>query len=341
MTALEEYQRLEASGLWRATPDAQRTEVIVSIGDATLIITDLKEQPLAHWSIPAVERANPGRRPAIYHPDGDPGETLELPENEKEMVTAIERLRSAVDRRRPHPGRLRLVTFLVSMAAVVALVVFWLPGAMRAHAVSVVPDVKREEIGQSLLEMTQRITGPACREAGGPAALAQLAQRLPAATGPGQIMVVRSGVVDATHLPGGTILINRALVEDHEEPDVVAGYIVAERLQAAHYDPLDKILKHNGFWASVQLLTTGALREDTLKAYAQHLLTGPSPRLPDDILLAGFSAWSVRSTPYAFAVDISGETTLGLIEADPFANTAPEPVLSDANWLRLQGICGG
>ena len=341
MTALDEYQRLEASGLWRATPDAQRIDVIVAIGDATLMITDLREKPLAHWSIPAIERANPGQRPAIYHPDGDPGETLELSENEAEMVTAIEKLRVAVDRGRPHPGRLRLIMFLASMAAVVALLVFWLPGAMRAHAVSVVPEVKRAEIGQSLLEIMQRITGPACRDAEGTRALAQLARRLPSPNGPGQLMVVRSGVSDASHLPGGTILINRALVEDHEEPDVLAGYIVAERLRAELEDPLDKLLAHNGFWASFRLLTTGELKPDMLQSYAQHLLTGPRENLADAALLPGFRAWSVRSTPYAYAIDISGETTLGLIEADPYAELTPEPILSDANWVRLQGICGG
>lgn len=341
MTALDKYQRLEASGLWRATPDAQRAEVIVSIGDATLIITDLKEQPLAHWSIPAVERANPGRRPAIYHPDGDPGETLEFPENEREMVKAIEKLRAAVDRGRPHPGRLRLAAFLASMAAVILLLVFWLPGALRNHAVAVVPDVKRAEIGQALTDILQGITGPACREPGGSAALAQLAARLPASNGDGRIMVVRSGVTQAAHLPGDTVLVNRSLVEDHEEPDVVAGYIVVERLRAARQDPLERLLQHNGFWSSLQLLTTGTLSTDALESYAQSLVTSPQPALPEDVVLSGFKSWSVRSTPYAFAVDISGESTLGLIEADPFAVDAPEPLLSDANWVRLQGICGG
>lgn len=341
MTALEKYQRLEATGLWRATPDAQRSEVIVSIGDATLIITDLQERPLAHWSIPAIERLNPGRRPAIYHPDGDPGETLELPETEREMVAALEKLRSAVERRRPHPGRLRLVLFLASMAAVVVLLLFWLPTAIRTHAVSVVPEVKRAETGQSLLDIMQRITGPSCDEADGSAALVRLANRLPTPDGPGRILVVRSGVLRATHLPGGTVLINRALVEDHEAPDVVAGYIVAERLRAEMQDPLGKLLKHGGFWASFSLLTTGTVKRDVLHSYARHLLTEPREPLPESTLLAGFRSWSVSSTPYAYALDISGETTLGLIEADPFSGRSPTPVLSDANWLRLQGICGG
>lgn len=75
--------------------------------------------------------------------------------------------------------------------------------------------------------------------------------------------------------------------------------------------------------------------------YARHLLTQDEEPLPDETLLNGFESWSVRSTPYAYALDVTGESTLGLIEADPFASEAPPPILSDADWLRLQGICGG
>lgn len=341
MTALSEYQRLEASGLWRASPEDQRSDVIVSIGDATLIISNLRENPLAHWSLAAIHRANPGRMPAIYHPDGDPGETLELAEDEQTMIEAIERLRAAVERRRPHPGRLRLVMLATSFLAVVALAVFWLPGAARQHALTVVPDVKRAQIGADLMAQLQRVTGPVCRSADGRAALTRLARRLPALRGPGRLDVVRSGVRTTIHLPGGTILINRTLVEDHEEPDVVAGYIVAERLRAQLTDPLDDLLDHAGFRATFRLLTTGQLEPATLDAYAQHLLTSPRPQPDTDTLIEAFEAWRVRSTPYAYALDISGESTLPLIEADPFAAEAPEPLLSDADWLRLQGICGG
>jgi hypothetical protein len=341
MTALSEYQRLEASGLWRASPEDQRSDVIVSIGDATLIISSLRESPLAHWSLAAIHRANPGRLPAIYHPDGDPGETLELAEDEHMMIDAIERLRAAVERRRPHPGRLRLVMLVLSFLAVAGLAVFWLPGAARHHALTVVPDVKRTQIGTDLMAQLQAVTGPVCRNGEGRAALTRLARRLPAPRGPGRLDVVRGGVRTTINLPGGTILINRTLVEDHEEPDVVAGYIVAERLRAQLTDPLDDLLDHAGFWATFRLLTTGQIDPETLDDYAQHLLTSPRRQPQADALLDAFEAWRVRSTPYAYAVDISGESTLALIEADPFAAKAPEPLLSDADWLRLQGICGG
>lgn len=341
MTALSKYQRLEAPGLWRAAPDAQRSDVIASIGDETLVITDTQGRVLAHWSLPAVARANPGKLPAIYHPDGDQGETFELAHSENEMITAIEKLRTEIERRRPHPGRLRLVMFLSSMAMVLALLIFWLPGAARTHAVSVVPEVKKLEIGRALLAQLQRITGPACSDNGGDAVLASLAQRLPAPEGPGQLIIVRDGVKSTIHLPGDIIVINRALVEDYDEPDVVAGYIAAERLRASGHDPLADLLAQSGLWSSFRLLTTGKLSDKNLQSYAQYLLAIDNAPLSDDMLLEEFRILSLRSTPYAYSLDISGETTLGLIEADPFATNAPNPVLKDANWLRLQSICGG
>lgn len=340
MTALSEYERLEASGLWRASPEAQRIDVYVSLGDATLMIMDRREQPLTHWSLAAIERANPGKRPALYHPDGDAGEVLELGEDATEVIDAIEKLRTAVERTRPHPGRLRLVIFLGSLAAVGALLTFWLPGALRDHAIKVLPAVKREEIGQALRRHIERVTGPACNGPEGRRALAELARRLPAGNDPGVLDVMRNGVRGAVALPGDTILLSRSLVEDYEEPDVLAGFIVEQRLRAGVHDPIEDLLQHAGTWDSIRLLTTGNLPDEVLSAYAQHLLIREVPPLPEETLLNGFKSWSVRSTPYAYALDVTGETTLALIEADPFATEVPPAILSDADWIRLQGICG-
>ena len=48
MTVLAKYQRLEAEGLWRPDPAAQRRDVIVSIGDATLTIATGNGSVLSH-----------------------------------------------------------------------------------------------------------------------------------------------------------------------------------------------------------------------------------------------------------------------------------------------------
>lgn len=340
MTAFREYQRLEASGLWRSEPDAQRLEVIVSIGDATLVISDMNDRPLTHWSLPALHRANPNETPALYHPDGDPGETLELAENEDEMVAAIEKLRNAIGRARPQPGRLRRLIVLGMLAAVVALLIFWLPGQLRRHAVTVVPEVKREEIGDLLVDEMRGITGPACADPSGQAALARLAQRLAGPDGPPRLLVMPDGVRDTVSLPGDVILISRALVEDYEDPDVLAGFLIAESLRSANEDALDRMLTKTGALSTAHLLTTGDMPEGSLRQYAKDILSRPTADLDPTLLLAAFKARSVGSSPYAYARDISGETTLSLIEADPFAGQSLEPVLDDGDWLRLQSICG-
>jgi hypothetical protein len=335
-TALTKFERLEASGLWRPDPQAQRRDVIVSIGEATLTISDLQDRPLAHWSLPAVARLNKGERPAIYAPDGDPGETLELDESEAQMIEAIESLRAAIDRRRPRPGRLRLIGLTASLASVAALAVFWLPGALLDHTLSVVPNAKRAEIGRQIETELTRLTGEPCRGMLATPALSRLAERLEVS----RLVVLRGGVQETLPLPGGTILLNRAVVEDYEEPDVAAGYVLAAKANMAAHDPLRLLLEAHGPLTTLRLLTTGALPEATLRTHAEEMVLTPPPTPETETLLDLFTAYEVKSTPYAYALDPSGEATLPLIEADPF-ETSPRPVLSDGDWVALQGICGG
>ncbi len=337
MTALKKYERLEASGLWRASPDEQRREVIVKIGEATLTITDTKEQPLAHWSLAAVQRQNPGDFPAIFFPDGDPGETLEIAEDETAMLDAIARLRRAIDRSRSRPGRLRFAGSMTFAVIVVLLLAFWLPGVLRNHALNVVPDIQREAIGKALLGRIERVAGVACGNAETTPVLARLAKR----SGARRVVVLPAGVVDSRNLPGGVILLNKSLIEDYEGPAVAAGYILSETVQAKENDPLERLLSYAGPVASFRLLTTGKVTQDTLDSYAEWVLISPRPPIAPDVLLAAFKAAQLPSSPYAYARDITGESVLELIEADPMAGRDTDPILPDREWVQLQNICGG
>lgn len=343
MTALSEYDRLESSGLWRAAPDEQTTdadnqrrEVIVSFGNATIVLSDANDKPLAHWALPAIQRLNPDKHPAIYCPDKDAIETLEI--SDEAMIEAIEKIRTLIKRQRPKPGRLRWWILGGLTAGTAALAVFWLPDALVRHTASVLPQVKRQEIGQSLMDNIKRVTGQACTSTYGTRALKALAMRL-ADDNPPQLVVLPSGVTNATHLPGGFILLNHELVEDFEEPDVAAGYIIAEQLRSENTDPLIPLLNSAGLRSTFTLLTTGKISDKVLAAYAEQLLTSPPAPLDTQKLLMKFKAVNTRSTPYAYGLDHTGETTIDLIEADPFTNTAPTPLLTDAQWINLQSIC--
>jgi len=334
MTALTEYQRLESPAVWRASPEDQRVDVIVSVGDATLVIYDKADRPLAHWSLPAVIRLNAGTRPALFSPGPDAPEELEVAE--ETMIDSIEKVRKIIERRRPRQGRLRFFLLGGALTAVLALGVFWLPENLTRHAAAVVPAAKRADLGNRILADIRRVAGRPCDTTRGRRALERLYARL-LPDRPGRLVVLSGGIAQTAHLPGGLIVINRALVEDYETPDVVAGYILAEALRSAATDPVERLLQSAGPIIAIRLLTTGDIPEDILSEHAERLMIAPPAALDDDALLTSFRATQVASTPYAYARDISGESTLTLIEADSGSAT---PVLPDSDWVSLQGICG-
>jgi hypothetical protein len=339
MTALKEYQKLECTGLWRDAPDAQRREVMVVFGDATLVVSDSRsDRALAHWSLPAVERRNPGEMPALYSPSPDAGETLEL--DDITMIDALERVHSLIEARRPHPGRLRFAIVGTTLAAMLALGSFWLPRALVDHTLSVVPASKRLQIGQAVLADVTRVTGAPCTTTEGLAALRRLKARL---LGPtlAELEVVPDGVATVQALPGRIILIGRDLVEKPDSADLVSGYILAEQLRAEMRDPLGALLRWAGLRASFDLLTTGELPDGALQGYAETLLTAPKGAVPDTELLIRFAGAGASARTYALAIDPAGASTKNLIDDDPYGDVPPpEPLLSDDDWVALQGICG-
>ncbi|PRY21186.1 hypothetical protein CLV78_11059 [Aliiruegeria haliotis] len=337
MTALKQFSRLECPGVWRPSPDEQRRDVIVSFGDTSLVISDKTGKALSHWSLAAAVRINRTETPAIYTPSAEGTETLEI--DDETMVDAIDTVRNAILKSRPRRGRLRLLLLSGALVALVSAAVFWLPGALVRHTLSVVPEPTRTEIGTELFRAIGRVSGSPCRSPRGDTALARLHARL-LAPGKGGLLILPAGVADTVSLPGGLMLLDRSLVEDHESPDVVAGYILAESQRAAERDPLQSLLEAAGPLDTLRLLTTGHLPDDTIKAYAETLAaTAPAP-VSESALLERFASARVTSTPYAYARDVTGESTLGLIEADPMRGGDAQTVLDDGNWVALQGICG-
>ncbi|MBK5932685.1 hypothetical protein C8N32_10672 [Rhodovulum imhoffii] len=331
MTALHKFQRLESPGLWRDTPQAQRRDVIVSFGENSLVISDFNEIALTHWSLAAVSRLNPGRMPALYSPGEDATETLEI--DDATMVGAIEKIRAALGRGRPRSGRLRQGTAAAAALLVLGLAVFWLPGALVRHAVGVVPPEIRAEIGQDLLRRVTVLHGPPCVSTGSSRALTDLSARLL----PGKntrLVVLPSGGVSA-HLPGGMILLNRALIEEHEDASALAAHTLAEDLRITRQDPLSRVLRHAGVLATFRFLTTGALPESALDAYARDIFTAPA-QLPANQLLDRFAVAGVSPGPYARSLGRKGAALLS--QAAPPAN-APVPLMPDGEWVRLQAMC--
>jgi hypothetical protein len=337
MTALTKYQRLESPGLWRETPEAQRREVIVAFREATLVLSDPKtETALTHWSLPAVERLNSGELPAIYAPGKDADETLEM--DDSVMIAALETIRSALARSTPKPGRLRGTLLGGGLFLLLAGAIFWLPDALVTHAVSVLTPSARAQIGQAALADVVRLTGAPCSTPLGARALDMLSTRLFGALAP-DMLVLREGLTQTVQVPGQMVLIGRYVIDAAKTPEAAAGAILAASVQAQAEDPLLPILRHAGLVATMRLLATGSLPDGALAGYGEALLRREAPPIANDALLMAFQAAKVSSAAYGYALDPTGESTLGLIEADPYRAGSPSPLLSPEDWKSLREIC--
>lgn len=337
MTALSEYQRLECVGLWREGPEAQRRDVLVTFGDATIILKELpSERALSHWSLPAVIRLNPGRMPALFAPAADSSEELEL--DDEAMIAAIGKVHALIEARRPRPGRLRGALLTAVAVFILAALLFWLPGALIAHTARVLPATTRAEVGRAILTDIQRLTGTACNQPDGARALNQLSDRLLGA--PGRLVVLPEGLATTLHAPGSYIAIGAQLITGQDNPDAIAGFILAERLRAESYDPLLPALGYAGLRATFHILTTGTVPPGIFDGYGETLLKAAPIPLPDAMIVDRATDKGVPTSPYAYALDPTGESTIGLIEADPYAATPPDqPVIEDTGWVALQDIC--
>ena len=87
------------------------------------------------------------------------------------------------------------------------------------------------------------------------------------------------------------------------------------------------------------LLTTGDLDPASLAAYARTLTESNTTPPKDADLIAAFEDAQIPTTPYAFARDGTGQSTRALIAADAFAERDEPVIMSDGDWVRLQGVC--
>lgn len=336
MTALNKYQRLETGGRWRESAGAEARDVVVSFGEATLVLTDPRTDiPLTHWSLPAVMRLNPGKMPARYAPGPDDAELLEV--DDDLMISAIEKIHDVIEANRPPRGRLRGVMMLAALAMATMAAAVWGPSALLRHAADIAPPAQRAEIGRMVLAEVERSSGSTCSRPAGDMVRHRLAARL---IGPeADIAILPTPIRGARRLPGLLTILGVDQIGEAATPETVAGHILAAQARAAEADPLLDALRYAGPRATLSLLTNGSLPPGALAGYGDKLLQESAIRPEDEPLLGYFARAGVSSEPYARALDPTGESVLGLIEANPFRTAQPRTILGERDWAALRQIC--
>jgi hypothetical protein len=340
MTALTEFRRLEAQGAWKETPRANKREVVVSLGEATLTLMDPRSDcPLSHWSLPAVVRLNPGRVPAIYTPTSEtPDETVEI--DDQLMIDGIARVQKAIAHHRRQPGRLRGVITGIVLLGFAGALVAWLPDALIRHAAKIAPPAQMRTIGQAVLADLETGTGPICHRHSGQQVLDWITPRLLDRNS--LVGVVPGPLNGARRLPGNIYLVGNDLLASATGPEATVGHLIAASLAQNERQVTLNALEYAGTLASLRLMTLGTLPPRALQGYGDTLLNQPLPRPDMGKLPEAFAEHDLSTEPYARSLDPTGVTVMPLITGDPMRDApAARPLLTDEQWLALQKICAG
>ena len=334
MTALKEYDRLECTGLWRSGPAEQRREVVISVGEVTIVLTDIQNRTLAHWSLAAVDVQKHGSDKATLRPGADSEESLEIAD--RTMLEALLKVQKAIDISRPHPGRLRVILAASSLVIIGLISIFWGPQAVISYASKILPEVKRVQLGDALALRIGQLAGPYCASPEGIRTSKQLVDRLNT-TIPLRLSVLPGQRSHPIILPGGHVLLFENMVTTSNDAAVTAGYILSALAANQHYDTVQLYLEQAGPLISLSFIASNDLSQEQVNQIAKIALSQPTRPSPRTALINLFATAQISSGPFARA--ISSPEAQDLAAQDPFPTGSPYPILADGAWLGLQAIC--
>ncbi len=335
MTALERYQRLEATGLWREGTDAAPREVIVSFGNATLTLSDLRERPLGHWALAGMRVLEAAPEGIVYATTPDAYETLTI--RDAEMNAAIAAVsRAPGPHPRPAPARRRgRVWVALALTALIAAGAEFGPGLLSAEAVRMTPPERAAEYGDRMLLDIMDRRGALCAAPDGIRALEDLAGRvLPA--GDAKIRVIGLGTAPFALLPGGTILLDRRIVETAAGPEEIAGWMALAWPAPGPDGGVEALMRAAGPSGQLRHVFSGDVGAEAVsRAAAAALDTRPdAARAP--LAMARIEAAGMGSAAFAESLRAAGVAAPAGSPGDPSA----APGMGAAEWAAIRAVCG-
>ena len=334
MTALKKYQRLECIGLWRSDLSAQRREVILSFGKATLVLTDSQNRVLSHWSLAAVEVQKGKMGEATLRPGAEAEETVEI--KDKVMLEALLKVRKEINQKGSYPGKLRLIIAILTLAVISSVTIFLGPPAVVSYASKVLPNAKRLQLGQALGQRIGQLAGPYCKNPEGTIAAQKLAKRLDSKNLK-QILVLPGYRSKAIIIPGGMVVLFENMIKTTSNPEVTAGYILSALADYENEEPIQLHLSKVGFPISLSLIMSNELSETQIDKLAENALDLSPHPASNSSIVNSFRNAQVSTTP--FAQLLSEKNSEYLINNDPYPESSPNLILPDGAWLGLQSIC--
>lgn len=230
---------------------------------------------------------------------------------------------------------------------------------------SLMPDKARRTLGERVLNSMPVRT--VCESEAGRASLSALVQRLAPedARASERVVVLDWNAVNAFAVPGGRVVLTRAIIQRAASADEIAGVIAHEIGHGAELHPEAGLVRSVGFWALIQMVFTGTPGAigNAGQILAQLAYSRTSEREADDYALAMLRKARISPKPFAglfrrldgnrtpgsgssgrlpasdlFSTHPATPERIAKIEGQPDYQTTP--ALTEQQWQSLREICG-
>lgn len=349
MTALAQYDRLEAVG--RYLSEAGEISVIITFGEASLVVMDAEEMPLTHWPLATLRRRDGNGAALILTPDEGSVERLLI--DDPQMIEAIRAVCEELDAARPKPPPRWRRPLIGAVCGVVAVTIgaFVLPPILADRFVETIPQAAERAMGAGMAdeyaaEFSSKKLPVFCDGIAGLAALRQLEIRFQASgtTALTALKVIDAPDLSVAALPGGWIIINAGALSTLENPEALSGLLAIEVAHAEAGGPLRLTLDGMGLFGLIRVIRGVADDQELTAAF----IAGHSEGYDADSRGAAVRNASqmlgdigLPTLPMAKHLRAIGESGLAdaAASADRIGSGAFDPALSDQNWVALAGIC--
>ncbi|SFE45875.1 M48 family metallopeptidase [Roseivivax sediminis] len=271
------------------------------------------------------------------------------------------------------PGtRRKVALWLGGAAAAVAVMLFVILPLLAGTLARMLPLEREIAFGKTVTAQMERLLGAReigaldCTEPAGRAALDAMTGRLMARQDIAYDLNVRvfdHEMINAFAAPGGQVVLIRGLIEEAETPEALAAVLAHEIGHVVHRDPTRAALRTAGSVGLLGLVFGDFAGGAAMLAVAQRLIDASYSRTAEteadafahrmlaeaDISPAAIGEMFARfreiggETPGALAHFASHPQLDARIDAAQAAipeGFEPRPLLNDAQWQALQGICG-
>jgi len=333
MTALEQYIRLEATGRWKPRSDEDWREVLVSFGNATLVLSDFEDHPLTHWSLAATRRVSDAAQSVTYAPDMDSDEALEI--SDPQMNAAIKEVIALARGARPaKPRRRRIWPYVLAACVGVAIAAgVYGPDLLRDRALDLVPEARADLLDQDLRGL---LAADMCTGSPGQYWVESLAADL--STGE-TVIILNWTEARIGQLPGGTMFVTLGLLEAMSGPEELAGWIALASQMSRDSSALAHWINAMPVQDLVRFLASARIENSDMAEMIDLIRMVAS--VPDAALVdsAAATITARRVSPEAFQ-SAARASFPGLDDLTRHRVDAPLPPLGDQAWVSVQEICG-